>query len=71
MPAIPRGSAEIAEEGLRDMDYLKIGSYTPPDNDGKGEKIIREFYGQGMIFKSDEAFYDTEHPDRVCYIPEF
>lgn len=51
-------------------EYLKVGRYTPPDSDGNGEKIVREFYGQGMIFKSDEAFYDTEHPDRVCYIPE-
>lgn len=51
-------------------EYLKVGSYTPPDDDGNGEKIVREFYGQGMIFKDDEAFYDTEHPDRVCYIPE-
>ena len=51
-------------------EYLLVGSYTPPDESGKGEVINREFYGQGMIFKSDEAFYDTEHPDRVCYIPE-
>lgn len=50
--------------------YLLVGSYTAPDSNGEGEKIVREFYGQGMIFKSDEAFYDTEHPDRVCYIPE-
>lgn len=47
-----------------------IGKYIPPDKEGGGEVIEREFYGQGMIFKSDEAFYDTEHPDRVCYIPE-
>lgn len=52
------------------MDYIKVASYTPPDENGGGEKIVREFYGQGMIFKSDEAFYDTEHPDRVCHIPE-
>lgn len=51
-------------------EYLKVGEYIPPDKSGKGEQIKREFYGQGMIFKSDEAFYDTEHPDRVCYIPE-
>lgn len=47
-----------------------IGKYIPPDEEGEGEVIEREFYGQGMIFKSDEAFYNTEHPDRVCYIPE-
>lgn len=51
-------------------ECLLIGSYTPPDENGKGGVIKREFYGQGMIFKSDEAFYDTEHPDRVCYILE-
>ena len=51
-------------------NYLPIGSYIPPNEDGNGEKIEREFYGQGMIFKNDEAFYDEEHPDRVCYIPE-
>jgi hypothetical protein len=49
---------------------VQVGSYTPPDENGNGEKIERAFYGQGSIFKSDEAFYDTEHPDRVCYIPE-
>lgn len=51
-------------------EYLCVGSYTPPNENGEGEIIEREFYGQGMIFKSDEAFYDAEHPDRVCYIPE-
>lgn len=24
-----------------------VGSYTPPDENGEGEKIVREFYGQG------------------------
>lgn len=51
-------------------EHLLVGKYTPPDENGEGEVIEREFYGQGVIFKSDEAFYDTEHPDRVCYIPE-
>lgn len=51
-------------------ERLKVGSYTPTDKEGKGELIEREFYGQGMIFKDDEAFYDAEHPDRVCYIAE-
>lgn len=50
--------------------YLLVGQYTPPDKEGKGEIIKREFYGQGKIFKSDECFYDIEHPERVCYIPE-
>lgn len=49
---------------------LLVGEYIPPDEDGQGEVIKREFYGQGMIFKSDEAFYDTENPERICYIPE-
>lgn len=49
---------------------LMVGKYIPPDKEGQGEVISREFYGQGMIFKSDEAFYDSEHPERVCYIPE-
>lgn len=51
-------------------EYLKVGSYTPPDKNGNGEKIVREYYQQGYIFKDEEAFYDVEHPDRVCYIPE-
>lgn len=52
------------------MESETIGSYTTQDENGEGEVIVREFYGQGMIFKSDAAFYDTEHPDRACYIPE-
>ena len=47
-------------------EYLLVGGYTPPDKNGKGEVIQREFYGQGMIFKSDEAFYDQkQHPAGV------
>lgn len=53
-----------------EKERLLVGSYIPLDENGKGEVIKREFYGQGMIFKSDEAFYDTGHPDRACYIPE-
>nr|DAO43609.1 MAG TPA: zinc-ribbon containing domain protein [Caudoviricetes sp.] len=49
-------------------EYLKVGSYTPPDENGEGEKIVREFYGQGMIFKDEDAFYNR--PDDACYIPE-
>lgn len=33
-----------------------VGSYTPPDENGEGEKIVREFYGQGHIFKDEDAF---------------
>jgi hypothetical protein len=45
-----------------------VGSYTPPDENGEGEKIVREFYGQGHIFKDEDAFY--HRPDDPCYIPE-
>jgi|GEM_PF-476983 len=48
-------------------EYLKIGSYTPAANDVP-EVIEREFYGQGMIFKDEEAY--TYHCDKPCYIPE-
>ncbi len=34
----------------------------------QGDKIIREYYGQGMIYKNDEAFENK--PEEVCYIPE-
>mgnify|MGYP006922384709 CR=1 FL=1 len=61
---------QIIQETVALIDYLLVGSYIPPDENEKGEVIKREFYGQGMIFKSDEAFYDWQHPDRVCYIPE-
>lgn len=50
------------------MSALKVGSYTPPDENGEGEKIVREFYGQGHIFKDEDAFY--HRPDDACYIPE-
>ena len=50
------------------MSALKVGSYTPPDENGEGEKIVREFYGQGHIFKDEDAFY--HRPDDPCYIPE-
>jgi hypothetical protein len=39
------------------QNYLKIGSYIPET--GETEAVIeREFYGQGYIFKDEEA-YDT------------
>ncbi len=38
---------------MPNVDFLKVGSYTPPDENGDGEKIVREFYGQGMIFKDE------------------
>jgi hypothetical protein len=47
--------------------YLKIGQYTPAI--AEAEAIIdREFYGQGYIFKDEEA-YETSL-DKICYIPE-
>lgn len=48
--------------------YLKVGSYTPPDENGEGEEIIREWFGQGMVFKDEDAFYNR--PDDACYVPE-
>lgn len=52
-------------------EYLKVGKYIEEDvENGIQEVIAREFYGQGMIFKDEEAYYDKDHPDRVCYIPE-
>lgn len=49
------------------MGYLVVGKYTPVEGD-MPEVIEREYYGQGMIFKDEEAY--KEHPDRVCYVPE-
>jgi hypothetical protein len=46
---------------------LKVGQYTPAAN--RAEAVIeREFYGQGYIFKNEDA-YDTGL-DIPCYIPE-
>ena len=47
--------------------YTKIGSYTP-ETDDSAAIIKREFYGQGYIFRDEEAFYTSY--DKVCYIPE-
>ena len=33
-----------------------VGSYTPPDENGEGEKIVREFYGQGISSKTKMRF---------------
>ncbi len=48
-------------------NYLKVGTYTPA-TDNTEAVIDREFYGQGYIFKDEEA-YETSL-DQVCYIPE-
>lgn len=51
------------------MGYLKVGRYDPGDErTGRKKVLIREYCGQGMIFKDEEAY--KEHPDRVCYVPE-
>lgn len=51
------------------MGYLVVGKYTPEDVEGDMPEVIeREYYGQGMIFKDEEAY--KNHPDRVCYVPE-
>lgn len=38
--------------------------------DAGGNIVVleRDFYGQGMIFKDEEAFYKSE--DKPCYVPE-
>lgn len=49
-----------------EKEYLKVGekrvingvTYVCPD-----------FYGQGTIFKDEEAF--EKHPDEICYVPEY
>jgi tRNA(Ile)-lysidine synthase TilS/MesJ len=48
-------------------DYLKIGQYTPATGDSDAV-IEREYYGQGYIFKDEEAFHTDLNA--VCYIPE-
>ena len=42
---------------------LKVGNYNP-----KTGEIEREGYGQGYIFKDEDAFLNR--PDDVCYIAE-
>lgn len=59
---------ELSQELRKVKIPLLVGSYTPPDENGEGEKIVREFYGQGHIFKDEDAFY--HRPDDACYIPE-
>ena len=46
---------------------MVVGKYIPAIGN-KAETIQREFYGQGMIYKNNEA-YDSSL-DIVCYIPE-
>ena len=47
--------------------YLKVGAYIPETEDREAV-IEREWYGQGHIFKDEDAF--LHHPERVCYVPE-
>ena len=51
-------------------EKVAVGEYIPAVGTDQEPVIKRGFYGQGMIFKNDEAFYDTENPERACYIPE-
>ena len=46
---------------------LKVGNYTPGSL-YEDAKIDREFFGQGYIFKDEDAFLN--HEDKVCYVPE-
>ncbi len=50
------------------MGYLIVGEYQPAEEEGVPEIIIREYYGQGMIYKNEETY--RNHPDQVCYIAE-
>jgi hypothetical protein len=53
--------------GSSNGGYLKVGNYTP-ETDSEPAIITREFYGQGYIFKDEEAFANSLNS--VCYIPE-
>lgn len=46
---------------------LKVGNYVPPSS-GQEAMIERGWYGQGWVFKDEDAFLN--HPDKVCYIAE-
>lgn len=48
--------------------YLKVGSYIP-ETEEREAVICREYYGQGLIFKDEEAF--LHDPERVCYVPSY
>jgi len=48
-------------------EYLIIGSYTEPTGDAPAI-IDREYYGQGYIFKDEDAYLN--YYDKPCYIPE-
>jgi hypothetical protein len=48
-------------------DEVKVGKCVV-DEDGELVELEREFYGQGMIFKDEHAFYhEAKTP---CYVPE-
>lgn len=51
------------------MKYLMVGKYTPENKECDMPEVIeREYYGEGMIYKDEEAY--KEYPERVCYIAE-
>jgi hypothetical protein len=66
---LDKWEAKRTDRGDRSMNqnYLKVGQYTPATDETEAV-IDREFYGQGYIFKDEEA-YDTGL-DIPCYIPE-
>ena len=47
---------------------MVIGKYIPATGDTE-EVVEKEFFGQGFIYKNDEAF--RKNMDEICYIPEF
>ena len=48
-------------------EYIKVGKYIPATENAPAV-FDRELFGQGFIFKDDEA-YETGL-DKFCYIPE-
>ena len=63
------GTADEMMEELVFEEYtpVKIGRYVPASDSGE-EIIERAFYGQGDIFKDEEAY--ESGLDKICYIPE-
>ena len=52
---------------MQSKKILLVGSYSP-ERGNEPEKIDRDYYRQGWIFKDEDAFQNR--PDDVCYIPE-
>ena len=57
----------VGEDRPEATGYSVIGSYTEAAGDSP-PVIEREYFGQGTIFKDEEAF--CNHYDKPCYVPE-